>query len=151
MNSMKTRMEISAGGVVFRRDGNSTQVCLIMTQGGKAWQLPKGIIEPGEAPEVAAKREVSEETGLLGELVRTLDKIEYWYVWTHGGERARIHKLVYFYLFRYVSGSTNDHDHEVDDARWLPLDEALKLLSFENERRILGLARKAIEEERTTG
>ncbi len=144
---MKTRMEISAGGVMFRRQGTEIEVCLISTQNRTAWQLPKGIIEKGEAPEDAAAREVAEETGLRGELVSALERIEYWYVWTHGGDRDRIHKLVYFFLFRYTSGSTDDHDHEVDEARWLPLEDARKMLSFENERRVLDQAAKAIEEE----
>ena len=147
---MKTRMEISAGGVVYRRRSGEPEVCLIATQNGKTWQLPKGIIEPGEKPEDAAAREVSEETGLRGKLVRPLERIEYWYVWTHGGERDRIHKLVYFFLFRYTSGSTSDHDDEVDDARWMAVDQALKLLSFDNERRVLEEAAKAIEEEPAT-
>jgi len=140
-------MEVSAGGVVFRREADQILVCLISTQNRTAWQLPKGIIEDGEAPEDAAAREVAEETGLRGELVASLERIEYWYVWTHGGDRDRIHKLVHFFLFRYISGSTDDHDDEVDEARWVALDEARTMLSFENERRVLEQAAKAIEEE----
>ena len=132
---------------MFRRVADTIEVCLILTQDRTAWQLPKGIIETGEAPEDAAAREVAEETGLRGELVAPLERIEYWYVWTHGGDRDRIHKLVYFFLFRYTSGSTDDHDDEVDEARWVSLEDARKLLSFENERRVLEQAAKAIEEE----
>ncbi|MCH8993681.1 MAG: NUDIX hydrolase [Chloroflexi bacterium] len=140
---MKTAMEISAGGVIYRRDEGEPAVCLISTQGRTAWQLPKGIIERGEQPEEAARREVAEETGLQGELLRHLEKIEYWYVW----ERTRIHKFVDFYLLRYIEGSTEDHDHEVDDARWFPLTEAQERLSFEGERRVLQLAAQALAEE----
>ena len=140
---MKTAMEISAGGVIYRRDEGEPAVCLIATQGRTAWQLPKGIIERGEQPEEAARREVAEETGLQGELLRHLEKIEYWYVW----ERTRIHKFVDFYLLRYIEGSTEDHDHEVDDARWFPLTEAQERLSFEGERRVLQLAAQALAEE----
>ena len=141
---MKTRLEISAGGVVYRSLGERPEVCLIATQGGKTWQLPKGLIERGEAPEAAALREVAEETGLQGELVQRLDRIEYWYVADYSGERERIHKLVYFFLFRYTGGSTEAHDEEVDDARWFRLAEARERLSFENERRVLELAAAAI-------
>ncbi|OGO50636.1 MAG: hypothetical protein A2148_00750 [Chloroflexi bacterium RBG_16_68_14] len=144
---MKTRMEISAGGVIYHRRRGQPVVCLIATQGGQVWQLPKGLIERGEKPEEAATREVAEETGLRGELLRRLDKIEYWYVWDDGSERTRIHKLVYFFLFRYTGGSTEDHDEEVDDACWFLLAEALERLSFENERRVLNLAAQAIAEE----
>jgi 8-oxo-dGTP pyrophosphatase MutT (NUDIX family) len=137
---VNTRIEISAGGVIYRRRHGSPDVCLISTQGGQAWQLPKGIIERGELPEDAARRELAEETGLQGELVQRLDRIEYWYVWDGDDERTRIHKFVYFFLFLYTGGSTVDHDHEVDEARWFPLEEAQVRLSFENERRVLGIA-----------
>jgi len=141
---MKTRTEISAGGVVYRRRQDRVAVCLISTQGGQAWQLPKGLIEHGEQPEVAAAREVLEETGLQGKLLQRLDRIEYWYVWEEGGEKTRVHKFVYFFLFRYTKGSTKDHDDEVDDARWFPIEEAQRTLSFVNERHVLRLAAKAI-------
>lgn len=144
---MKTAMEISAGGVIYRREQGEPAVCLISTQGRTAWQLPKGIIERDEQPEEAARREVAEETGLHGELLRHLEKIEYWYVWGDGRERTRVHKFVDFYLLRYIEGSTEDHDHEVDEARWFPLAEAQERLSFEGERRVLHLAAQALAEE----
>lgn len=59
-------------------------------------------------------------------------------------ERVRVHKEVDFFLMRYVSGSTERHDHEVDDARWFPVDAALRTLSFEGERDILRKARERI-------
>ena len=148
---MKTRNEISAGGVIYRPGDHGPDVCLIATQGGKAWQLPKGLIERGEQPEEAARRELAEETGLQGELLQRLDRIEYWYVWDEDGERVRIHKLVYFFLFLYTSGSTEDHDEEVDDARWFPIAEAQKKLSFENEQRVMELAAGAIRERLRAG
>ena len=141
---MKTRLEISAGGVIFRERRGRTEVCLITTQGGRAWQLPKGIIEDGEPAEEAAQREVSEETGLQGNLVQRLDRIEYWYIWKERNERTRVHKFVYFFLFRYLRGSTKDHDDEVDDACWVPLSEAQARLSFKNERRVIELAAQVI-------
>jgi len=141
---MRTRVEISAGGVIYRDGDHGPDVCLIQTQERKAWQLPKGIIEQGEETAQAALREVSEETGLSGEVVRSLDKIEYWYVWKENGDAVRVHKWVYFYLIRFTSGDTEDHDDEVDDAVWKPIDEAAKLLSFESEQDILRQAAEAI-------
>jgi 8-oxo-dGTP pyrophosphatase MutT (NUDIX family) len=138
---VKTRLEFSAGGVIYRIRRGRAEVCLISTQGGTAWQLPKGLIEHREPPEEAAQREVQEETGLRGKLLRPLDKIEYWYAW----EGTRIHKFVSFYLFRYTGGSTRDHDEEVDEARWFPMAEAERALSFEGERRVLALARERIQ------
>jgi 8-oxo-dGTP pyrophosphatase MutT (NUDIX family) len=144
---MKTRLEISAGAVIYRLRAIGPEVCLIQTQGGKAWQLPKGLIERGEPAEEAALREVAEETGLSGEVLGRLDKIEYWYVWPEDGERVRVHKFVYFFLMRYLSGSTKDHDDEVDDARWFALPEAKQKLSFEGERRVLERAAEALAAE----
>ena len=94
-------------------------------------------VEPGEAPEVAATREVREEAGVEADLVAPVETIEYWYVGTRGGERVRFHKQVYFFLFRYRAGDVANHDHEVDEARWVPADEAIGMLAFANERRVL--------------
>lgn len=141
---MKTRVEVSAGGVIYR-DVVPPEVCLIATHEGRTWQLPKGLIEEGESREDAARREVSEETGLLGELVQPLDKIKYWYVWDYGEGRERVRKQVHFFLLRCIGGSTDDHDNEVEDARWFPLADALERISFNDERRILQMAAEAIE------
>jgi 8-oxo-dGTP pyrophosphatase MutT (NUDIX family) len=142
---VKSRFELSSGGVIYRETEGGPDVCLINTQGGKTWQLPKGLIEEGEPPEDAALREVLEETGLQGEIVKLLDKIEYWYVDTYTGPgRIRVHKNVYFFLIRYLSGSTEDHDDESEEARWFPLVEAQKRISFANERKVLEMASKEI-------
>jgi 8-oxo-dGTP pyrophosphatase MutT (NUDIX family) len=142
---VKTRTETSAGGVIYRRRSGGVDVCLIATQGGDTWQLPKGLIEPGEAPELAAEREVAEETGLRGQLEGPLNRIEYWYVWNEDGGPVRIHKFVHFFLFRYTGGSTTDHDDEVDDARWFPLEEAATRLRFGGEQSVMRMAVKALE------
>ena len=145
---MKTRVEISAGGVMYRGTAGGPEVCLIQTQGGKAWQLPKGIVERGEETAEAAMREVSEETGLYGDLIQGLDKIEYWYVWNEDAGPVRVHKWVYFYLLRYTNGDTSDHDHEVDDAVWFPIEEAQSLLSFDSEQKVMRQAGEVLAAER---
>lgn len=142
--SVKTREERSAGGVIYRAEGGGADVCLIATHDGNVWQLPKGLIEPGEKPEATARREVAEETGLNGELLQPLDETEYWYVWDYGDGPERVHKLVKFYLLRYVDGSTDDHDHEADEARWFPIGQARGRLAHDNERRIMALAEQAL-------
>jgi 8-oxo-dGTP pyrophosphatase MutT (NUDIX family) len=143
---VKTRNEVSAGGVVFRAGAaDGFEIALIQTHEGR-WQLPKGWVEAGEAHEAAAIRESREEAGVDAELVGRLDTIEYWYRSTYEPEPARVHKFVHFYLLRYLGGSTEDHDHEVKDARFVPIDEALGMLAFPTERKIVEMARDALNE-----
>ena len=105
--------------------------------GGKAdgvWALPKGLIEAGEPPEQTALREVVEETGASGRLVQKLGDVRYTYTW----QGERVFKIVSFYLVRYSRGRLGDvrpeHAHEVADVRWLPLDDAPRLLAYGGER-----------------
>ena len=103
--SGKIKFEVSAGGVIYREEGSSLEVCLIATRGGTRWQLPKGLVEKGEPVPTAAAREVREETGLDGEVERELDKIDYWFVWKEDdGRSVRHHKLVHFFLMRHTGG-----------------------------------------------
>jgi len=113
--------------------------------GGKkpgVWALPKGLIGAGEEPEHTALREVAEETGVQARSLGKLGDVRYVYTWA--GER--IFKVVSFYLLRYSSGRLGDippeHAHEVAEARWLPLEDAPRLLAYGGER---DMARKAIE------
>ncbi|MGQ9629206.1 MAG: NUDIX hydrolase [bacterium] len=147
MEKKKTKFELSAGGVIYKKDGEKILVCLVATKGGETWQLPKGLVQPGEPMEEAAAREVREETGLSGEIVRRIDKVDYWFYWGEGEERTRHHKLVYFYLLKFSGGSVEDHDYEVSEARWFPIEEAEGALSYENEREILRKAREIIQSE----
>lgn len=141
---MKTRTETSAGGVVFRMaEGGGFEVALILTHETR-WQLPKGWIEDGEPAERTACREVREEAGVDAELVGPLDTIEYWFNPTYEAEPVRVHKYVHFFLLRYLSGSTDDHDHEVAGARFVPIDDAIDMLAFKEERRMVTLARDAL-------
>lgn len=133
-----TRLQFSAGGVICRRDdANGIDVVLISTNEGRRWGLPKGLIRTGESPEEAALRETSEETGLEAEIMEPLEPIEYWYVGHEGKGQVRFHKRVYFYLMRSLGGDTSQHDWEIDEARWVPLEEAIGLASFDTERRLL--------------
>jgi 8-oxo-dGTP pyrophosphatase MutT (NUDIX family) len=127
--------EFSAGGVVVRRMRGRPFVAVVRVH-NDVLALPKGHPDTGESAAEAAWREVREETGLEAELVEKLDDIRYWYV--RGGERVM--KIVSFFLFRYRRGSVADHDHEVEEALWIPLDEAPDRLAYKGEREMATIA-----------
>src|SRR5918993_875984 len=114
-----TRDQISSGGVAFRLQDNRTEIAIVSVKPSLRWQLPKGIVDPGESPEVTAVREVREEAGIETDLLSLIETIEYWYRSTKYGKPVRFHKFVHFYLLSYRSGAVTDHDHEVAEARWV--------------------------------
>jgi 8-oxo-dGTP pyrophosphatase MutT (NUDIX family) len=138
------REQISAGGVVFRGDAGSVEVVIVSVGGMNRWQLPKGLVDKGENPEVTAVREAREEAGVSSEVVRPIETIEYWYAGLENGIRVRFHKRVHFFLLRYLSGDTKDHDWEVNEARWVPIEDAASQLAFDNERRVMERARELL-------
>jgi 8-oxo-dGTP pyrophosphatase MutT (NUDIX family) len=135
--------EFSAGGVVVRRMRGRPHVAVVRVR-NQVLALPKGHPNGDESPADAARREVREETGLETELLEKLGDVRYTY--QRGGRRIR--KAVAFYLFRYRSGSVNDHDHEVEEALWMPLDEAAERLAYKGEREMVVAARSRVEEGR---
>ena len=138
------RDQVSSGGVVYRDAGGRTEVVLISVGAPPRWQLPKGLVDKDEKPEITAVREAREEGGVDSELVRHIETIEYWFAGLDKGERVRFHKRVHFFLLRYIAGNTSDHDWEVNEARWIPIDEAITQLAFDNERRVTESARQMI-------
>jgi 8-oxo-dGTP diphosphatase len=143
---LPVREQVSAGGVVFRRDNERIDVVIVAVGGDNRWQLPKGLVEKDEKPEVAAVREAREEGGTDSEVVELIETVEYWYAGLDGGERVRFHKRVHFYLLRYLSGDTSSHDWEVNEARWVPIDDATSQLAFDNERRVVERAKQLIRD-----
>ena len=131
--------EFSAGGVVIRRFRGRPFVAVVRVRDG-VLALPKGHPEEGESAAEAARREVREETGLEAELVEKLDDIRYWY--SRDGERVM--KVVSFFLYRYRAGKVADHDHEVEAAGWIPLEDAPERLAYASERKIAEAALTAL-------
>ena len=141
--------EFSAGGVLVRRFRGRWWLAAIRP-GGKpegVWALPKGNIGRGEDPEATAVREVAEETGIEAVSAGKLGDVRY--VYTRSGQR--IFKIVSFYLLRYRRGRIDDvpeaFRHEVAEARWLPLEEAPRLLAYRSEREMAEKALTALQEE----
>lgn len=137
------KREFSAGGVLVRRMRGRWVFAAIRPAGKKpgVWALPKGNLDQGEDPRDTAVREVLEETGASGRAVEKLGDVRYTYTWA--GER--IFKIVSFFLLRYTSGRLGDLPpetaHEVEEVRWLPLEEGPKLLAYGGERQ---MAEKAL-------
>ena len=135
------RQEHSSGGAVIQFRDGVPFVAMIATRRGTRWGLPKGAVAAGETSQQAALREVLEETGLIADIARTLDTIEYYF---RAGD-SLIRKRVDFYLMLYVGGTLTPQLSEVDDAQWFPLSEAVERASFESERKLLEDAQREIE------
>jgi 8-oxo-dGTP pyrophosphatase MutT (NUDIX family) len=126
--------EFSAGGVVVR-DGQVITIVPVKraADGSRVLGLPKGHLDGDETPEEAARREIAEETGVDAELVEALGDVEYRYE-----RRGRaINKVVRFYLFAYRSGDVADHDHEIEEASWMALEQAAERLTYAGEREMV--------------
>jgi 8-oxo-dGTP pyrophosphatase MutT (NUDIX family) len=145
MDASPIRTKVSAGGVAFRQQDGATNVVLISVGLSNRWQLPKGQMDGEETPELAAIREVREEGGVEVELIAPIEKIDYWFYAGHGEQRIRVHKYVHFFLMRYLSGDPSEHDHEVNEARWVEIGEAYRMLAFEGEKRVLEQALALIQ------
>jgi 8-oxo-dGTP pyrophosphatase MutT (NUDIX family) len=134
---MAPSSEFSAGGVVVR-DGQC--VVIVPTRpaadGSRVLALPKGHPEDGESAAEAAVREVREEAGVDGRPVEKLGDVRYWYM----REGRRIAKVVTFFLLEYLRGDVADHDREVEDARWLALEDAAVQLTYKGEREMVARA-----------
>lgn len=128
------KREFSAGGIVF----NKGKVLLTKHSQNHHWSFPKGLIDPGQTSKEAALREVKEEGGVEAEIQ---EKIGYSkYVYSLNGEK--IFKVVTYFLMEYLSGDPKDHDWEVEEAGWYEPEDALKQLSFSQDK---GLLKKALE------
>jgi 8-oxo-dGTP pyrophosphatase MutT (NUDIX family) len=127
---------VSAGGVVYRKTDVGIEVVLASRRtrrGQLAWGLAKGGIEEGETKEVAAIREVREETGMTAEIEADLGDTKYMYVW----DDIRIRKTVHFFLMRHTGGNVDDRDDEMEEIRWFPMERAIKRAAYRGERDML--------------
>lgn len=138
--------QISAGGVAFRWKDSQPEIAIVSVKPKLRWQLPKGIVDSGESPQVTAVREVREEAGVETELIKLIETIEYWYRSVKNGKPVRYHKFVHFYLLKYKTGDVANHDHEVEQSRWVSVNQAIEMLDFKSEREVVDKAQKMITE-----
>ncbi|HZO83148.1 MAG TPA: NUDIX hydrolase [Candidatus Binataceae bacterium] len=143
---IRRRHEVSAGGVIWRRNSaGSYQVALVRPAGRRTWVLPKGHLEPGESPLDAARREVREETGLTVGAVQPLGDISYVFsAHARGEPLTRIFKRVHFFLMECVGGDPSAHDAEIDEVVWLSFDDALRRATHASEQALIAKARQLL-------
>ncbi len=135
MAKRRPEREVSAGGIVFRRDAAGEVRFLLIRDSYDNWGFPKGHLEEGESPADAALRETAEETGLHDLRLQGPIRIIDW----HFRFRGRfIHKFCHFFLFESPAAEAVPQVSEgITACRWCTLDEALRELSYDNARGVL--------------
>lgn len=132
------KREFSAGGIVLRQaqykySKDKWEVLLTKHSANHHWGFPKGLIEEGHTSEETALREVKEEGGVEAKIIEKVGYSKYIYTF----EKSKIFKVVTYFLMEYISGDPKDHDWEMEEAGWFPPDEALKTLSFSQDKSLL--------------
>lgn len=142
------RIQFSAGGIVLKKvhsPSGGLQVFILVSQHSQhhGWVFPKGIIgdhDKNESKEETAVREVKEETGILGKIIKPLTPIEYWFVL----DKEKIKKTVYYFIMEYISGDTKNHDFEMENVEWLKANEVEKRLTYPSDKKVWQQAKKLI-------
>jgi 8-oxo-dGTP pyrophosphatase MutT (NUDIX family) len=140
VSALRAARATSAGGVVHRAEAGRLQIVLVHRRVPPLWALPKGTPDSGETLPETAIRETREETGLAIEIEEPITAITYFFV----HRRTRFHKTVHFFLMRPIGGRLEDHDHEFDEVRWVPIEEALELMTHASEREVVESAAKLL-------
>lgn len=139
---MKSRNEISAGGVVYREGHEGIDVLLCKDAGYHRWVLPKGLVRKTESYEETALREVREEVGVDAQVVASLGEPEK-YIYT--ARNIRVFKSVHYFLMKYLAGNEQDHDREMEEVRWVPLPEAIELIAYPQTKELLRRCQALLE------
>lgn len=142
---MKSRREVSAGGLVYRETPGGVEVLICKDAGYHRWVLPKGVVRKDEDLQAAAVRETQEEVGVEARVVAALGEPER-YIYTARG--VRVFKEVHYFLMAYVSGDEQTHDAEMEAVRWVPIDEAIETLAYEGAKNVVRRGKALLEADR---
>ena len=138
------RFEFSAGGVVFQKKNDNLFILLCQHSQNHGWGFPKGLIgdlHNGEGKEQTAIREVKEETGADGKILKALTPVEYWY--QREGEKAK--KTVYYYVMECTGGDITNHDFEMESVEWVEERNVLEKLTYPADKKVFKEALPVIE------
>lgn len=127
------KFEFSAGGIVFKKEKGPVEILVAQHSQHHGWVFPKGLIGDtvkGESKEATALREVEEETGVLGRIIKPIPPVTYWYVW----EKEKRKKTVYYFIMEYVSGDITKHDNEMEAIEWLHVDKVEERLTYKTDK-----------------
>ena len=135
LQNKKMQFQISAGGIVYKKENNQILILVAQHSGHKGWVFPKGLIGDhveNEDKKETAIREVKEETGVSAKILKPLAPITYRYTF----EGIKIKKTVYYYLMEYLDGDISNHDWEMEKVEWLPKEEVENRLTYESEKKV---------------
>lgn len=140
------KFEFSAGGIVFRKNGENLEILVAQHSYHHGWVFPKGLIGDkeylkGEKKEDTAIREVEEETGVKAKIISPLEKVTYWYKF----EGETIKKTVYYFIMEYIGGDTSKHDTEMENVEFIPISEVAERITYKSDREVFIKALPQIE------
>lgn len=145
------KFEFSAGGIVYKKQKSKIkdqkdEIVILISQHSQhhGWVFPKGLIgdkKRGEGKEETALREVKEEVGVVGKIIKAFPPVSYWYVF----EGVKIKKTVYYFLMEYISGDTKDHDWEMENVEWLPIEKIEERLTYKSDKEVWHEAKIVLE------
>ncbi len=129
------KYEFSAGGIVYKKDGTKLDILVSQHSMHHGWVFPKGLIGDhvdGESKEDTAIREVKEETGAEGKIIKEMGPVSYWYVW----DGEKIKKTVYYYIMEFTGGDITKHDDEMEAVEWVLPNKVLEKLTYRSDKEV---------------
>jgi 8-oxo-dGTP pyrophosphatase MutT (NUDIX family) len=139
------KFEFSAGGIVFKKEKDQIEILVSQHSQHLGWVFPKGLIGDrvkGEKKEETAVREVEEETGAIGEIIKQVTPVTYWYAWE--GEKRK--KTVYYFIMKFAGGDITKHDHEMSAVEWVPVNKVAERLTYRSDKEAFKEALPEIEQ-----